>query len=193
MLPRLHQQLLDGSPTAPAAIAEALYGWLQRALRSAIPYASPDDVADVAADSVIAYVTDPRRFNPARGKGLASFLLMDARGDLLNLIDKKRRRPQLIELSDAVAERLVDRNVRLMTSERQRIQLPDHLEAAVATAIPSDADRAVLELMIERVRNTRSYAAVLGLERLAPSHQAREVKRVKDRIRARLKRAGFKP
>ena len=55
----LHHRLVGGSPTASAQIAEALYEWLKRRLRAAVPYASADEVADAAADSLISYVADP--------------------------------------------------------------------------------------------------------------------------------------
>jgi DNA-directed RNA polymerase specialized sigma24 family protein len=174
-------------------MAEAVYMWLQRRLQASIPYASSDDVADVAADSVIKYVRDPGRYEPARGKSVAGYLLMDARSDLLNLLARRRRTEPLAPLTDDVADRLADGNTEQMTKEASLIHLPRHLEAIVESALPDSADRKVLELMTERVRDTRSYAAILGLQGLSQAEQAAEVKRAKDRIRARLRRAGIHP
>jgi DNA-directed RNA polymerase specialized sigma24 family protein len=189
----LHHRLLDGDPTASAELADAVYVWLQRRLQASIPYASSDDVADVAADSVISYITDPRRYDPDRGKSVSGYLLMDARSDLLNLLEKRRRNEPPVQLTDAVADRLADGNTELMAKEGSLVHLPGQLEAIVAAALPNSADRRVLELMMERVRDTRSYVSVLGLQGLSQTKQAAEVKRAKDRIRARLRRAGIHP
>lgn len=67
--------------------------------------------------------------------------------------------------------------------------LEEYPPLAAAVAELSDADRAVLALMREGERATAKFAAALGLAG-PPAEQAAEVKRVKDRIIARLKRAG---
>lgn len=193
MLLGLHHRLQAGDRTASAEVAEALYLWLQKRLQAAIPYASPDDIADVAADTLIRYIAAPGKFQPERGKSLAGYLLMDGRRDLLNVLEKQRRRPPAVELSEAVADRLADRNVGSMGSEARVAYLPQELEGIVAAALPAKMDRRILELMMDRVRETSSYVAVMGIGASSTAEQAREVKRAKDRIRARLRRAGVRP
>lgn len=188
---RLHASLVEGSPTASAEIAEILYEWLMGRLHAAVAYASTDDVADVAADVLVRYFANPERFRPERGKGLAGFLLMDARGDLLNLLDSSRQRQAPTPLPDAVADQLEDRNIGAMTQERMLERLPAQLDKRVLALLPNPLDRGILELMMDGVRDTDAYAALMGLGERSTEVQAREVKRAKDRIRARLKRGGI--
>jgi DNA-directed RNA polymerase specialized sigma24 family protein len=190
-LARLHARLADGSPTASADIAELLYEWLLGQLHAAVAYASADDVADVAADALVRYLADPNRFRPERGKGLSGYLLMDARGDLLNLLKSKRQQPAPASLSDAVADRLEDRNIGSMTRERLLEHLPSHLDERVLALLPDQLDRGILELMMDGVHDSDAFAALMGLRQRSREVQAREVKRAKDRIRARLKRGGI--
>lgn len=188
---RLHERLVEGSPTASAEIADILYEWLLRRLHAAVAYASLDDVADVASEALVRYLADPTRFRPELGKSLSGFLLMDAQGDLLNLLDSRGRRPASTSLSEGVADRLEDRNIGSMTKERLLEHLPARLDERVLALLPDLADRRILELMMDGVRDTDAYAALMGLRGRSKEVQAREVKRAKDRIRARLKRGGI--
>lgn len=187
----LHRRLVEESPTASAEIAELLYEWLLGRLHAAVAYASADDVTDVAAEALVRYLADPSRFQPERGKSLSGFLLMDARGDLLNLLDRRRRRPAIGPLSEAVAEQLEDRNIGSMTRERLTEHLPWELNERVLALLPDPTDRRILALMMDGARNTDAYAALMGLTERSREVRAREVKRAKDRIRARLKRCGI--
>jgi len=187
---QLHTRLTAGSPTASAEIAELLYEWLLARLRAAVAYASPDDVADVTSEALVRYFADPARFRPDLGKSLSGFLLMDARGDLLNILNGPRGRQAPAPLSDTVADQIEDRNIGAMTRERSLEHLPPHLDARVQALLPDPTDRRVLELMADGVRDTDAYAALMGLRGRSREVQAREVKRAKDRIRARLKRGG---
>lgn len=188
---RLHERLVEGSPTASAEIAEILYEWLLRRLHAAVAYAPQDDVADVASEALVRYLADPTRFRPELGKSLSGFLLMDAHGDLLNLLDSRRRRPASTPLSEGVADRLEDRNIGSMTRERLLEHLPSHLDERVLALLPDQLDRGILQLMMDGVRDSDAYAALMGLRQGSREVQAREVKRAKDRIRARLKRGGI--
>jgi DNA-directed RNA polymerase specialized sigma24 family protein len=151
---QLHTRLTAGSPTASAEIAELLYEWLLVRLRAAVAYASADDVADVASDALVRYFADPTRFRPELGKSLSGFLLMDARGDLLNLLGSRRARPASARLSDAVADLLEDRNIGSMTKERDLEHLPSHLDARVLALLPDPTDQSLLELMMDGVRES---------------------------------------
>jgi hypothetical protein len=77
-----------------------------------------------------------------------------------------------------------------MTKERDLEHLPSHLDARVLALLPDPTDQSLLELMMDGVRESAAYAAVMGLQGQPRDVQAREVKRAKDRIRARLKRGG---
>ncbi len=59
-------------------------------------------------------------------------------------------------------------------------QLRDHL--------PDPVDRAIVELMLDNVRDTAVYANVLGIQARPAKEQRADVKRYKDRLRKRLRR-----
>jgi hypothetical protein len=187
----LHDQLCAGSPTAPADIAERVYGLLQARLRKSIPFADSTEIADCVADVLLRYFREPSRFKRNRGTSLVSFLLMDARGDVLNALDHRRRRRDTARLPEEVANMVEDRNIAVMTRERSLEVLPAELDARVTAALPDDADRRILSMMMDGVRATEAYAVILGLSGLPRESRALAVKRVKDRIRATLKRKGI--
>ena len=59
--------------------------------------------------------------------------------------------------------------------------------AVFLDSLPPEEKR-VLPLMQDGERHTSAYAEVLGITQLSPLEQAREVKRVKDRLKKRLER-----
>jgi hypothetical protein len=79
-----------------------------------------------------------------------------------------------------------------MTQERMLERLPSQLDERVLALLPDQLDRGILELMMDGVRDSDAYAALMGLRERSRDVQAREVKRAKDRIRARLKRGGIR-
>ena len=60
--------------------------------------------------------------------------------------------------------------------------------ATVAACLPSPTDQYMVELMLEGVHRTETYALVLGIANLPAEEQARHVKQNKDRIKVRLRR-----
>ena len=55
----------------------------------------------------------------------------------------------------------------------------------------SPNERAVFSLMLDGERSTEVAAAAMNIGHLAPAEQAKEVKRVKDRIKKRIQRRGI--
>ncbi len=68
--------------------------------------------------------------------------------------------------------------------------LADHPELLAAVDGLPPADRTVLDLILAGERDTDVFAAAMGIDRLPPADRAAEVKRAKDRVMAKLKRAG---
>jgi hypothetical protein len=62
------------------------------------------------------------------------------------------------------------------------------LKRAISELLPDERDREVLNLMMERERNTAAFARILQIEHLPVADQRRRVKQTKDRIRLRVKR-----
>lgn len=144
----------------------------------------PDDVTTAADWAVAAFLRNPTAYDPARGP-LPAFLRLAARRDLINLLkgEERRRRGRIpwdgVELTHPAGNG---------TEEGE--SLADHPELLAAVEGLDEADRAVLELMLDGERDTAAFAAALGLTDLPPDEQFEMVKRAKDRVKARLKRAG---
>lgn len=175
---------LVADPDTGGAFAEAVLPPLEADLARQFPRTYPHDITDAADWAVAAFLRNPTSFDPARGR-LPAFLRLAARRDLLNLLDaeKRRRRGRIpwegVELTQPAGN-----------DPEEAECLADLPAMRAAVEVLSDSDRRVLDLMLDGERETAVFAAVLGLADRPAAEQADEVKRVKDRIKARLKRAG---
>jgi hypothetical protein len=194
----LHRRLRDGEASAPSDFAVAytdlLVAWLQ-AKNAGI---DEDHCQDASHRAVLALIHRPDAYDPARAE-LAAYLQMSAQGDLLNLRRRegrhhRGRRPWRV-VEDApqagkYLQRADDPVVAAVHDEEARRNV--EILAAVREALP-EADRRVFDLMRAGERRTSAFSAVLGLLDRAPREQERDVKRVKDRIKKRIERAGGAP
>jgi hypothetical protein len=136
---------------------------------------------EAAGTAVLDFLHHPERFNPDL-RSLAGYLKMAAEGDYRNALSKERRRAAkrvFVELDGHAGNEVEDDPPRL----------DDFPELAAVRDSLSEPDRAVLDLMRAGERATAAFAAVLGLAHLPDAGQRAEVKRVKDRIVQRLRRA----
>ncbi len=176
----LHRALLDGDPVAPTLLIETYQDYLVDRLRANAPWASEDDCLAAADEALFNLVRAPEAFDPARGP-LGPYLGRSARRDLLNLQAREARHHRLrIALAD-VEDRPDAGNY---FGEGPAEEL-DRLAGLL-----SDKEQQVFDLMRAGVRETEAYVLVLGLTDLPPAEQARAVKRAKERIVKRLRRAG---
>lgn len=191
----IHQRLLEKDPIAPSELAENYIESL--VLRLGRQFSNLDDphfVHDAAVDALLNYAQHPERFKPEKGK-LYSYLLMSARGDLINKLKSEGRRRQR-EVHIENVELLPDlRNILL--GESENIELPPGLsmvdiKSQIEQIITDQADRKLLELILDGERKTKCYAEVLGITHLSMDEQRRQVKRAKDRLIKRLQRLGGK-
>ncbi|MCC7103500.1 MAG: hypothetical protein IT307_00020 [Chloroflexi bacterium] len=185
----LHARLLAGDPVATVDLAERFLPPLVRQLQRRFPRLEPNVVETIAIDSVLRLGSQPQRYLPDRARLLA-FLRLDAQGDVLNALKSEKRRQErltsleAVELRSAAGNSFVDKlagpeSLLAEDGEEQVARLCEGLEAR---------DREVVELMVEGERRTAVFARALGLEALDAIAQAREVKRAKDRLKARFRR-----
>lgn len=158
-------------------------------LTAALPTAHPHDVVTAAEDTLLAFLKHPERFDPNRSR-LLSYLLMAARCDFLNRQKGERRHHRgripwdSVELDAGAWNSEEEEDAREddgVTFDRPEVQ------AAVASL--SEPDRRVLDLMRAGERQTAAFAGVLGVDDQPVAEQETVVKRAKDRIKARLRRA----
>jgi RNA polymerase sigma-70 factor (ECF subfamily) len=198
----IHARLVAGDPTAPACLADAYLIPLVAQLETAYPHLQDEHLLDDAAvDALFNYAQRPGSFDPAK-MDLFRYLLMSARGDLNNALDKEKRRQARESPFAFVEESAGARNTfpedtgspadDLDLLQELRLRSVQELWEPVQDELPDPIDRRILELMLEGEKRTVVFAEILGLEDLDPKQQEKAVKRHKDRIKGRLKRLGKK-
>lgn len=186
----LHSRLLKKYPEdTPDELANTLLPWLIEQLTRAYPTVSDPHLIDEAAvDALWDYLRRPEQYQPARGASLTTYLLMAARGDLLNKFQKQKRiAVHEKNYEEGVEVEAVAGNIN-MGEDLEAMETARRLSHAVNQKITDGVDRKVLALMMNGERNTSEYVKVLGMESRPADQQAREVKRVKDRLKKVLSR-----
>jgi hypothetical protein len=176
---------LPDDPVAPAEFEVAVYLPLLHDVQTANRTEDPDRIVDVVTDLLLAFVKRPEQYK-ADKLALRSYLLMAAEGDLRNARAKEDRRKRREIPLDSVAEPGLDGKEE--EDGDMRAWLDDPRVAEVIAGF-NETDRAVWELMRTGKRSTAAFAPVLGIADRPQDEQGREVKRVKDRLMKRLKRA----
>lgn len=202
----LFARLLAREPDAITDLAEAYLEKLCATLRrqfSALPPSVCSD--DFAIDSLLRLGKNPHQYQPKRGMSLFSYLVQDARGDVLNALAKERRQEQFLSSSvehlffarntwctndtEATAlEHLVD-EFRNAGPPTPQTALDDFLRRA-APAMREPYDAVLVELLWREERKTEPYARAMGLDNCTPEEQKLLVKKAKDRLKVAIKRLG---
>jgi DNA-directed RNA polymerase specialized sigma24 family protein len=177
---------LSDDPTAPGRFAAIVLPALEADLARQFPRVDPEILTDAADTAVATVLRNPAVYNPDKAT-LAAFLRLVARRDLLNLIRAERRHQRRRIPWESVELSCPDGN-----EEEDTAVLADYPAIQAVIDALCETDRRVLELMLDGERQTLAFAEVLGLADRSATEVADAVKRVKDRIKARLKRAGGK-
>ena len=175
---------LVADPDTAGAFAELVLPPIEADLSRQFRKAGPHDITAAADWTVAAFLRKPAAYDPARGP-LSAVLRLAARRDLINLIGSEGRHHDGRIPWDGVELAHPAGN-----TPEEGESLADHPELLAAVEGLDGADRLVLELMLDGERDTAVFAAALGLTDLSPDEQFEAVKRAKDRVKARLKRAG---
>ncbi len=172
---------LVADPDGAAEFAEAVLTPLTASLAGRHRRADPDEVSAAAGDAVLAVLKRPAAYDPAR-LPLAKFLLLVAKRRLFSRFDADRKHHAGRIPWDCVELDAAGRN----GGDDDSPGL-DVAELAAVVAQFSDGERRVWQLMREGERRTALFADALGIA--GDPDAAAVVKRAKDRILARLKRA----
>jgi hypothetical protein len=176
------RNLVAGLPTAPNQAALLFLHPLTDYVRCAnrgVPY---DLCDDAATNALLALISAPERYDPAL-LSVERYLKMAARRDLQNLSDQARRRnARAISLNSVE----YDPPVRNEKCDTESPWADPRLAAEIAAF--DAADRIVFELLCAGVGDTEACAVALSLKETGTARAA-AVKRHKDRLKARLKRA----
>lgn len=148
---------------------------------------TPDrDAIDTAAGTaVLELLEHAARYNPDRSP-LRSYLLMTAEGRLLNVIAAEARHHRRRAVSADFVEHAPDERNEQVDDDTPSFDAPE-LQPVLAAL--SEQERRIFDLMRDGERDTPVFAAVLGITDRSSDEQRHEVKKAKDRILARLRRA----
>jgi RNA polymerase sigma-70 factor (ECF subfamily) len=184
-LDALFRRVRDGDPVARSEFIVACLDPLVAHLRCKRPHADEHARVTAAEDALLALLARPGAYDPTK-RTLAGYLRMSAAGDLLNELEKERRHHRGRD-SDSVELAEDGRND---SPDGPADGLPSFSDADLAAEIAgfNDAERTAFELMRAGEKATAAFADALGLAHLPKEEQAREVKRVKDRVIKRLQR-----
>jgi DNA-directed RNA polymerase specialized sigma24 family protein len=197
---RILQGLAEGDPLAPSDVAAAYLEPLARWLARTNPQVDASECDTAAEDAILWLIKHPASYDPA-GMSLEAYLRMAARRDLQNVRRAEGRHASrradwgAVELSRAVGKHTIDvdadpaRIVELQEMVEEIVRKRPRLPAVMLAGL-SPGEVQALALVECGERRTELYASALGISHLPPEQQQAEVKRVKDRLKARLKRVG---
>jgi len=184
-LAEIHRRLIEGDPVAPAELAEQVYPMLEKTLSADNPAINdPDLISDACVEAFMNYVKKPATFDPTK-RGLVGYLVMSAKGDLINTLSKLKRDAQKgnsgnrVELAELAGNEYTEPQI-----ERQWDRIRDQLD--IVFTDPKDKEAALL--IIDGERSTQVFASVLECGGSSTEETEKVVKRHKDRIKAAMKR-----
>ena len=187
----LHERLLSDDPVVTEEFFNIAAPKLEGHLRMQFPSLAADVDPDVYISAVYEALTDyfknPGKYDPAQ-RGLMGYLMMAARRDMQNLLRKESRHVTGRVSLEGVEFRQSDGND---VSERVAEDIDGRRKIEDLKQGMTSEEQAVFELMLDGERSTKVAATAMNIGHLPTGEQAREVKRVKDRIKKRIRRRGI--
>jgi RNA polymerase sigma-70 factor (ECF subfamily) len=189
----LHACMIAGEVDALARIFDLYFVRIVNKVKSKFPrYFDPHQYESSVNEALVDYLRNPSAYNPARGISLFSYLVMAARGDFQNLVEKDRRllrdqNPLVVEDDDDAPE-LDLQDPRYENFEEVLMRNESIVWENIAEVLPDPRDQRCVYAMMEQERATSAFAGIYGLTSLPPKEQEHEVKKHKDRVKKRLLR-----
>lgn len=195
----LHNQLIAGEDTAFARLCDGyLKKTIQKLKEKNVVIHRTDEtlIPDVVTDSFYNYLYNPEIFNPEK-LSLEKFLIMNAKGDLINAwqgakkhrtrfskikanveIDEEDGNNQIQDPSDGTSPMTI-----MINKESEQI-----LNSELELIFNNKKDIEIAHLILSKERETKVFAQILNVSHLSFPQQQEEVKRNKDRIKKVLDR-----
>jgi hypothetical protein len=188
-----HNRLISGDVVVSAEIAEYFMPLLiERLNKKFHNIDDPHLIETAVVDALSDYLTIPKQYDPIRSN-LFSYLVLKAKSDLLNYLEKKKIDRSLMSLAEIVE--LED------DSSVYGIELADDIDIEtivtnklspvwdlLANVIPDKTDQEIIKLMMNGVRETDIFAEVIGIQNLPDEDKSRIVKQYKDRLKKVIQR-----
>lgn len=189
----IYQALLRGEPTASRNLVNAFSGQLYAILKHRYSVLSPEAVQDAVHDALLALITRPERFNPARGS-LINYLVHIGTNKLNDQLRTFRRRARELAVGGSVELAEVEANAYGGAGTEEwaapagaDLRSPE-VEALLLEILPDPRDRCIWEFICEGRTAVSDFAQMLEIAHLPPEDQRRQVKRHRDRVQKRVLR-----
>lgn len=175
----LHRALLAGNKVARSLIAERYMEYVKRVLKSLRPELDDELLTDATTDALMNYLLHPERFDASK-RSLPSYLVMSAKGDLLNLLEKRdnRRRREILDHDGEF-----ETNGRKDLYEGADTELWDEIKRNF-----SADDLTAIRMMLAGIKSYAEYARIWSIDCSDPLDMRREVKRRKTMLKRKLAR-----
>jgi RNA polymerase sigma-70 factor, ECF subfamily len=189
----MHARLLgETSVTVTSEIAETFLSPVANSLRKEFSsLGDPHMIETAVGDALIAYFNNPTRFDP-RLASLFTYLRLLAKSRLLNLVagEKKLSAPEKVVELEAVESvyEMTDSEFADPEKALARHESDGATWRKLRELFTDPIDLELIKLMMEGVRETDRFAALLGLSSLPAEERARDVKRHKDRLKKIIQR-----
>ncbi|AMV26050.1 hypothetical protein VT84_16750 [Gemmata sp. SH-PL17] len=180
----LHAELMRGISTAPDVFAGVYYQPLRDYLASASAHVAEELRDSAVSETIMNVIERPQQYNPEL-LSFTRYLCMSVRGDLRNLCAQDvRRRGREISLG------FVDEPTASGNNCVEPVEAPSLDDPRVVDEVASFGPRehVAYTLILAGERHTDVYARALGLD-TTRSDVAAVVKRIKDTVKVRLRRA----
>lgn len=183
----LHERLLAGEPTASAILADLLLPLVHKHLRFGRFSRVDEELrADAAVDAVTSYLQKPHLYEPSVAS-LDTYLKKAGENCIQQLLRKVARIHSKESPLSGVEVETHDNNIEKLVDDA----LSKELRNRVIELVTDEKDLAILELVFAGERDTSVFAQLLGMSELSSKEQRHEVKKHKDRLMRRLRRAGI--
>jgi len=181
----IHARLVARDPIASAELAEQVFERMIEKLTADYPTVSDRVlISDACGDALLNYIRGPEAYDPSQ-RGLWGYLIMSAKGDLLNSLDRLKREKNRENRAHVVEPEEISRNVLSELAERlERTEV----ENAIASLFEDERDRQAAMMIIDGEKSTDRFAEVFDCGEAAKEEREKIVKRHKDRINKRMKR-----
>jgi hypothetical protein len=189
----LHNRLISGDVIVSAEIAE--YFMPLAVDRLSKRFKNIDDphlIETAVIDAIMDYLTSPSQYDPCRGN-LFGYLILKAKSDLLNYLGQKKIDHSLMDLAEIV-ELEDDSSVygieltNEMDIETEIIEKSSPLWERLSKLITDKTDQEMVLLIMNGVRDTDTFAEVIGIQKLPNKEKIRIVKQNKDRLKKVIQR-----
>ena len=196
---RLHK---EGDPVAQSKLAEAIYPHLVRVLGFKYKVNIDEDwIHEAAGEAVINFLKKPGGYDSGK-KGLLSYLEKAADWQIKTILEKNKtyrerfsslESPKVIDIRQGVdvLDGLSVLEIKEELERRKASGVEPDLSDRIPQLFDNQADIKMAKLICAKVRSTVQYVEILGISGESADEQKRIVKRHKDRIKLKLKRAGY--